>query len=315
MKKRFFFRVAKRYLDHKFFRTQPVSAMFRITTRCNLLCSFCLIKNFRISEMTTKKKLGLIDELDRMGLAYLTVSGGEPLMVKDFEQIAQKIGRSGIVTSLNTNGTLVNRQNALILARNFDIIRISVDGDKETHEKIRGSKGSHAKALKAIEYLMSVNNRKAKVCAHMVLTNEHYEKQTGYVSDISRFCDSVSVMPEIDPRSNKNNLSSIKTKNIGQTLYPDNPSLDAGKRFCDAGKLYFQILPNGNITPCANIVNKWVMGNVCDSKISEILKNEIDLRSCPGCYSRCTTEISMIFNQNAFKLMRRLGNTLKKTVL
>ncbi len=62
-------------------RNRPYFAHLALTHKCNLHCSFCHIPEERVPELETAGMKRIIEKLDRMGIAYLSISGGgEPLL-------------------------------------------------------------------------------------------------------------------------------------------------------------------------------------------------------------------------------------------
>ncbi|MBQ7608619.1 MAG: radical SAM protein [Desulfovibrionaceae bacterium] len=87
-----------------------------------------------------------------------TFTGGEPTLNNDTFILAEYCKKRSIKTMLLTNGTLIDENNADTIARNFDSIRISIEGSsEEIHDTIRG-KGSLKQALKGVNLLKKAGN-------------------------------------------------------------------------------------------------------------------------------------------------------------
>ena len=65
----------------------PLSAMIEIADRCNEKCVHCYQVQGQKGEMTTEEIFGVLDELAEMGVLFLTISGGEATLRKDFLDI------------------------------------------------------------------------------------------------------------------------------------------------------------------------------------------------------------------------------------
>jgi len=268
--------------------------------------------------------LKLLEDLDKIGIAYLTFSGGEPLLRKDFNIIAKKISGLGFLCTLNTNGTLITENNAELISKSFDIIRVSIDGNEKTHDKIRGKKGCYKKTSEGIDLLYSISGRKSKICVCFSVNRDNVNQMKDFFRAFERKCDSLSFMPIWQQRKSKLHkgmyvyknkqfiktwLNLTKTKKLDQ---PDEmirpPNLKTGKKYCDAAKLYYHILPNGSVTPCANRKNSPILGNIKEHNILTIINTPLTkeqnrmINKCMGCYSRCTTEISMLMRKSPLEL-------------
>ena len=84
----------------------------------------------------------LIVEFDKRGVVAITLSGGEPLLYPHIWELLSFVkDNTRLKVALNTNGMLLNQQHIEMLKeRNVTDIQISLDGEEETHEKIRGQK-------------------------------------------------------------------------------------------------------------------------------------------------------------------------------
>lgn len=87
--------------------SRPYFAHLAITHRCNLKCRFCHVTQTRFAELDTESTKRMIDVLDRMGVAVISISGGgEPLLRDDFDQIVNYAASKGLYVKLTSNGTM-----------------------------------------------------------------------------------------------------------------------------------------------------------------------------------------------------------------
>jgi radical SAM protein with 4Fe4S-binding SPASM domain len=127
-----------------------------ITKKCNLRCKHCYLEagNQADQELSTKEIKRLLDNLKSIGGISVAFGGGEALMRDDCIELMEYAISKDLLISLGTNGTLIDRPLAKKLARLPIKIQISLDGATEaTHDYLRG-KGSFAKTLKGIDYLI-----------------------------------------------------------------------------------------------------------------------------------------------------------------
>ena len=96
--------------------------------RCNLACTYCnefddFSKPVPLPEM--KRRL---DTLAGMGTSIITISGGEPLMHPDLDEIVRHIRRRGMIAGMITNGFFLNRERIEQLnAAGLEHLQISID--------------------------------------------------------------------------------------------------------------------------------------------------------------------------------------------
>ncbi len=82
-----------------------------------------------MQEQDTEGMKRIIDRLDRMGIAVLSISGGgEPLLRKDFAAILNYAAEKGLYTKITSNATMPHAKYAELLASRVDEIGISIDG-------------------------------------------------------------------------------------------------------------------------------------------------------------------------------------------
>lgn len=129
-------------------------AIWEITLRCNLQCSHCGSSAGlpRANELTTKECFGLCEQLAELDCENVALMGGEPFLRKDWFSIGQCIKNLGMSLSIVSNGIILEKYIEKIFQLKPSVVGISLDGIKETHEKIRG-KGTFEKAIKAINLL------------------------------------------------------------------------------------------------------------------------------------------------------------------
>ncbi len=96
--------------------------------RCNLACAYCNEYDSFSQPVPLDAMLRRIDKLASLGTAIITVSGGEPLMHPELDQIIAHIRERGIVTMLLTNGYLLTEQRIERLnGAGLEFMQISID--------------------------------------------------------------------------------------------------------------------------------------------------------------------------------------------
>lgn len=119
---------------------RPITCVWEVTMGCNMRCKHCgsSCKTALPGELSTIEALKLVDDLAKLGLSWVTLSGGEPLTRKDLPQIIQRLNQKGVKANIITNGWELNKKMANILKNSgISTVAISIDGPKEVHDKIR----------------------------------------------------------------------------------------------------------------------------------------------------------------------------------
>ena len=110
------------------FRYRPVAAHLIPIRRCNLSCAYCNEYDDRSAPVPTADVLRRIDRLVDLGTGVVTLSGGEPLLHPDLDEIVRHIRRRGAIATLITNGYLLSRDRIERLNEaGLDHLQISVD--------------------------------------------------------------------------------------------------------------------------------------------------------------------------------------------
>jgi SynChlorMet cassette radical SAM/SPASM protein ScmE len=136
----------------------PRSIDLNITTRCNLRCSYC--SHFGSAgevegDLPTEEWVRFIQEMGRAAVMDVCLSGGEPFLRQDLEQIISAIVANRMRYSILSNGTLINNEMASFLAKTgrCNAVQISLDGSApKTHDTCRGQ-GTFQRAFCGLENL------------------------------------------------------------------------------------------------------------------------------------------------------------------
>jgi radical SAM protein with 4Fe4S-binding SPASM domain len=143
----------------------PLSGTIELTHRCNNRCAHCYVGKPANDHMEIQSELdyteicAILDNIASAGCLWLLLTGGEPLLREDFEDIYLYAKKKGFLITLFTNGTLVTPSLADLLV-NFPprFIEISVYGaSKPVYEAMTRSPGSFEKCLKGIHLLLDRN--------------------------------------------------------------------------------------------------------------------------------------------------------------
>lgn len=136
-----------------------------LTERCNLACSHCYQEGLTVPEMslaeigTATRKIS--DTIHAWSETYdlpfspsVNVTGGEPLLRSDLGQILRVMADNDFAVFLLTNGALINKHVAQMLASiPVKGVQVSLEGPENIHDTIRG-KGSFLAAMQGTRHLL-----------------------------------------------------------------------------------------------------------------------------------------------------------------
>ena len=91
----------------------PISGTFELTSRCNFSCPMCYVHsseddmNKKSAELSTEKWISVVRSAVESGMMFALITGGEPFLRQDFFDIYGEMKKTGVMVSINTNGSLI----------------------------------------------------------------------------------------------------------------------------------------------------------------------------------------------------------------
>lgn len=139
-----------RYIFNK---ALPLIATFQLTNRCNFNCCMCNIRNNpKQDTMPLESFKKIIGDLSDMGCVYVTLSGGEPLLIKDILDYVSFAKSKIPIVNLVTNGFLLTEKFSKDIGQiGLDSISISIDALGDRHDSIRGASGAFDRAISGLK--------------------------------------------------------------------------------------------------------------------------------------------------------------------
>ena len=134
----------------------PVHVVWEITLACDLKCDHCGSRagRRRPDELSTEECLDLVRQCARLGTREITLIGGEAYLRRDWLDIIREIRAQGMHCSLQSGGLHLTEERIQQAAdAGLQAAGISIDGFAETHDRLRGVKGSFDAALKALRLI------------------------------------------------------------------------------------------------------------------------------------------------------------------
>lgn len=291
---------------------RPIYAVWEITLRCDLACRHCGSRagHARSDELSTRECLDLVDQMAALGVLEVTLIGGEAYLRDDFAEIVSAIARHGMTVSMTSGGRgITPRLAAECKAAGMDSVSISLDGLRETHDRLRGVKGSFDSALEALTNLraagvpVSCNSQINRLSlpdlpALLELIAEHggHAWQLAMTVPMGRAVDEPEVLfqpyelLEVFPVLGR---LAERAQELSVRLWPGNNVgyfgpyegllrgvLPRGHGTgCGAGRVVLGIEADGAIKGCPSLPTEaWTGGNIRDNSLKDIWERSAPLR-------------------------------------
>ena len=291
-----------------------ISGSIELTYRCNLHCTHCYCPpSERSEEFTTEEWISIIDGMADMGCLFLLLTGGDPLLRKDFAEIYRHAKQRGMLVTVFTNGTLIDEK---ILAL-FDewppaMVEISLYGlTREVYEQVVAVKGSYERCLDGISKVLAAGHPLALKCpattenAHEIPALQAFAKDLGvefrYDPAILATMRGEKHPHELRLTPEKivalERMDAEKDRAWGEYLGEQqaNPPESQKLFTCGAGKNSLHVDPTGNVQVCLMVKN--FRHNLREQPLEEIYEREFPKilaierepdSKCGSCASRST---------------------------
>jgi Fe-coproporphyrin III synthase len=128
-------------------------------SRCNCRCIMCDIwKDTASHEIGLSELERHLEDLERLSVQWVVLSGGEPLMHSDLFRFCALLRERRIRTTILSTGLLFERHAGRI-AESVDDVIVSLDGPAPVHDRIRRVPGAFALAARGVEAILRLNPR------------------------------------------------------------------------------------------------------------------------------------------------------------
>jgi Fe-coproporphyrin III synthase len=109
------------------------------TRRCNLRCLHCYSSSGpeERGELPIALLTGVVSDAATQGYGVMSVSGGEPLLYRPLRELLDHAHGAGMVTTVTSNGMLLDDRRLAALTGAVDLLAISLDGIPESHDRMR----------------------------------------------------------------------------------------------------------------------------------------------------------------------------------
>jgi len=285
----------------------PLSVHLDLTYRCNERCIHCYLDHDDHGEMTTSEIKGLLTQLADAGVFFLTLSGGEVLMRRDFFEIVEHARRLLFNVKVKTNGVMIRVAEAKRLREMaVEQIQISVySHHAEVHDAITKLPGSYKRTIEAIHFLKAQGLKVVIANVLMVANAGDYAGVMALAREMDvPYTMDPTITPKMDGDTSILNLRIDGTElqqvfhdrslvgDVDEFCAPPPPAGDdiMDGYPCSAGHTACYISPYGDVFPCVQF--PLPCGNVRKQEFLEIWQNSQQLREVRSIRARDLTVCS-----------------------
>ncbi len=267
----------------------PLYATVNINTTCNLNCIYCYMKPHKNELISVEDFKMIVEQLSAGKIFYILLSGGEPFLHPNVNEIiaysCEKIDEVSIVT----NGTMISKEHLHFLRESGITnlsIQVSLDSIVE-EENVRLRNIKPALILKILDKLLEIGIRPS---IGMVITRYNLDSIDRSISYLQKYVHHFNLMILQNTVSEKNltkkygikeeemdaiykRINLLKTMNdLHITLPKDlvgNNSCTACGAACAAGFTYLAIDPDLKVRPCDRVTNVFI-GDLRQNNLAQI---------------------------------------------
>ncbi|MEN6374043.1 MAG: radical SAM protein [Smithella sp.] len=277
--------------DEKLKRGESIAIIqLQYNYACNFACEHCSIKGFQGKKnrrsLCPADVSNLFRQADELGLARVTITGGEPLVFKDFDELVAAIDPQKFYINCDTNGWLLDDERARhIKSIGVDRIQLSLDSlNPEEHDMFRKAKGAHERAIKSIDAALGAGLAifvqtvvtKQRLYSQEFLDFVKYFNNRGigvfvtYAKPVGAWEGNFEAMVD---RNDMNYMRELEKKHNVFTHLTPAYGLDMG---CIAVKGMFSVTQHGDVLPCPYIHVS--IGNIFEESLRQIIQRGLDIK-------------------------------------
>ena len=264
---------------------------FQYDYTCNLRCQHCSVKRFQGKKegrvFTIPDVRDFCRQADELGLANFVITGGEPLVFPDFDQLVEAIDPQRFYIVSDSNGWLLDDARAKHLKEiGVDKIQLSLDSlDAKEHDEFRRRQGSHERAVRAIDACLKagLNIILSTVVTHQRIRSQEFidylefAKSKGVGTFVTYAKPVGSWEGKFDMLVTKEDMRYMtdvleKKYNVFTHLTPSY-GLDLG---CIAMKRMISVTKYGDVMPCPYIHVS--IGNVFEEPLKDIIDRGMNIK-------------------------------------
>lgn len=226
-------------------------------------------------------------QADDLGIAQFNISGGEPLVFDNLNDILEALNPERFHISMSSNGLLLTKAKAKALKeKGLDKIRISLDSfDEEEYLKTRKLKGSYDKAIEGL-----MNAKEAGLQAVIQTVVSHQNCRTKSTEELAKFANEngfnldVLIARAIGEWEGKEEVLIdkedadylLELRNKYPVVHRDTFPTYGQNRGCGCVKNVLHLTKYGDILPCVFIHIS--IGNIFDEPLKDIIDRGLSIK-------------------------------------
>jgi MoaA/NifB/PqqE/SkfB family radical SAM enzyme len=287
-------------------RTHPIVAHIVPIRRCNLACTYCNEYDNFSQPVPLATMLARIDRLGELGTTVITISGGEPLLHPELDEIVRQIRRRGSVATLITNGYLLTPERIQRLNRaGLDHLQISIDNVKPDHVSVKSLKVLDKKLQWLAEHAtfrVNINSViGASACPEDAAAVARRARELGFVTTVGIVHDGqgqLRPLSEVEHRVYRDMMQtggqSFSTFAYYNQFQKNLIEGKANNWKCRAGSRYLYVCEDGLVHYCSQ--QRGAPGIPLEKYTAENLQREYEsVKPCaPFCTISCVQQVSLI---------------------
>ena len=270
----------------------PPFLIASITSKCNLHCAGCYsrcnhatVDSEPVKQLTETEWLRIFDEADEMGISFILLAGGEPMLRRDIIEAAGQ--KQNILFPIFTNGTFMDERYLELFDKCRNLIPVmSIEGNREQTDSRRGS-GIYDKLISNMD---EFRKHGLVFGASVTVTTHNYKEVTSdaFLASLSeKGCKAVifvEYVPVTDESRNlapgdiqreylMNKIQHLREKRP-EMVYISFPGDEKSSGGCvAAGRGFFHINSHGGAEPCP--FSPYSDINVKDTSLREALHSPL----------------------------------------
>jgi len=314
------------------FKDKPklTSLQIELTSKCNERCVHCYIPHEnKINDMEPELFYNVLEQSKEMGLLNLTLSGGEPMLHKNFCEFLRKCKEYDFSVNILSNLTLLNDEIIAEMKENrLSSVQVSLYSmNPEIHDEITRLKGSFEKTRNAILKLIENDIPLEISCPTMKQNKNCYVDVINWAKSLKVKAVSDYIMMARYDHTTQNLDNRLSLEEVGEVIndiiendteyqerMKDADIAEEEKRdisndiVCGVCVSSICMVANGNVYPCAGWQD-YVVGNVKETSLREIWDNSEKVRylrdlrkkdfpKCLKCEDKAFCAMCMVRNAN-----------------